>query len=68
MVCFRYIIVNTLYKGDNKYNNNNNNNNNLVAADDPDKKGHPGPPGWGFGVGLTTPHSKKPSVTKHLQA
>jgi hypothetical protein len=23
------------------------------------KKGYPGPPGWGFGVGLTTPHSKK---------
>jgi hypothetical protein len=27
-----------------------------------------GPPGWGFGVGLTTPHSKKLIVTKHLQA
>jgi hypothetical protein len=26
MVCFKYIIVNTLHKGDNKYNNNNNNN------------------------------------------
>jgi hypothetical protein len=25
----------------------------------PDKKGYPGPPDWGFGVGLTTPHSKK---------
>jgi hypothetical protein len=23
MVCFRYIIVNTLHKGDSKYNNNN---------------------------------------------
>jgi hypothetical protein len=22
------------------------------------KKGYPGPPGWGFGVGLTTPYSK----------
>jgi hypothetical protein len=22
------------------------------------KKGYPGPPGWGFVVGLTTPHSK----------
>jgi hypothetical protein len=22
------------------------------------------PPGWGFGVGLTTPHSKKLIVTK----
>jgi hypothetical protein len=25
-----------------------------VKGDDPDKKGYPGPPGWGFGVGLTT--------------
>jgi hypothetical protein len=25
---------------------------------------YPGPPGWGFGVGLTTPHSKKLIVTK----
>jgi hypothetical protein len=30
-----------------------------VKGDDPDKKGYPGPPGWGFDVGLTTPHSKK---------
>jgi hypothetical protein len=30
-----------------------------VKGDDPYKKEHPGPPGWGFGVGLTTPHSKK---------
>ena len=30
-----------------------------VKGDDPDKKGYRGPPGWGFGVGLTTPHSKK---------
>ena len=28
MVCFRYIVVNTLREGYNKYNNNNNNNNN----------------------------------------
>jgi hypothetical protein len=27
-------------------------------------KGYPGPPGWEFGVGLTTPHSKKLIVTK----
>jgi hypothetical protein len=27
MVCFRYVTVNTLHKGDNKDNNNNNNNN-----------------------------------------
>ena len=30
-----------------------------VKGDDPDKKGYPGPPGWGFCVGLTTPPSKK---------
>jgi hypothetical protein len=28
------------------------------------KKGYPGPPGWEFGVGLTTPHSRKLIVTK----
>jgi hypothetical protein len=35
-----------------------------VKGDDPDKKGYPGPPGWGFGVRLTTPHSKNDIVTK----
>jgi hypothetical protein len=35
-----------------------------VKGDDPDKKGYPGPPDWGFGVGLTTPHSKKLIATK----
>jgi hypothetical protein len=30
-----------------------------VKGDDPNKKGYPGPPGWGFAVGLTTPHGKK---------
>jgi hypothetical protein len=30
-----------------------------VKGDDPDKKGYPVPPGWGFGVRLTTPHSKR---------
>jgi hypothetical protein len=35
-----------------------------VKGDDPDKKGYPGPPCWVFGVGLTTPHSKKLIVTK----
>jgi hypothetical protein len=35
-----------------------------VKGDDPDKKGYPGPPGWGFGVGLISPHSKKLIVTK----
>jgi hypothetical protein len=35
-----------------------------VKGDDPDRKGYSGPPGWGFGVGLTTPHSKKLVFTK----
>jgi hypothetical protein len=35
-----------------------------VKGGGPDKKGYPGPPGWGFGVGLTTPHSKELIVTK----
>jgi hypothetical protein len=35
-----------------------------VKGHDPDKNGYPGPPGWGFGVGLTTPNSKKLIVTK----
>jgi hypothetical protein len=35
-----------------------------VKVDDPDKKGYPGSPGRGFGVGLTTPHSKKLIVTE----
>jgi hypothetical protein len=26
-----------------------------VKGDDPDKKGYPGPPGWGLGVGLMAP-------------
>jgi len=25
-----------------------------VRGDDPDKKGYPGPPGWGLGTGPTT--------------
>ena len=35
-----------------------------VKGDDPDKKGYPGLPGWGFVVGLTTPHSKKFTLMK----
>ena len=38
-----------------------------VKGDDPDKKGYPGPPGWGFSVGLTTPYTKKLTVTKGKQ-
>jgi hypothetical protein len=29
-----------------------------VKGDDWDKKGYPGPPDWGLGVGLTTPSCK----------
>jgi hypothetical protein len=39
-----------------------------VKGVDPDKKGYPGPPGWGCGVGLTIPHSKKLIVTKVEQS
>ena len=35
-----------------------------VNGGDPDKKGYPGIPVWGFGVRLTTPHSKNLIVTK----
>jgi hypothetical protein len=35
-----------------------------VKGDDPDKKGYPGPPGWGLGVRLTTPSRKTNIVTK----
>jgi hypothetical protein len=38
-----------------------------VKGDHPDKKEYPGPPGWEFGVGLTTPHIKKLIVTKVKQ-
>jgi hypothetical protein len=29
-----------------------------AKGDDPDEKVYPVPPGWGLGVGLTTPHLK----------
>jgi hypothetical protein len=38
-----------------------------VKGDEPDKKGYPGPPGWGLGVGLTTPFHKKCFVEKLLK-
>jgi hypothetical protein len=37
-----------------------------AKGDDPDIKGYPGPSGWGFGVGLTTPHSKKVLLRRKL--
>jgi hypothetical protein len=30
-----------------------------VKGDDPDKKGYPGPLGWGFGVGANNPTQQK---------
>jgi len=30
-----------------------------IKGDGPDKKGYPALPGWGLGVGLTTPPHKK---------
>jgi len=30
-----------------------------VKGDDPDKKGYPGPPGWGLSMGFSTPPHKK---------
>jgi hypothetical protein len=30
-----------------------------VKGDDPDRKGYPGPPGFGLGVGLTGPPRKQ---------
>jgi len=35
-----------------------------VKGDDPDEKGYPGPPGWGLGIGLTTPHHKISSCSE----
>ena len=35
-----------------------------VKGDDPDEKRYPGPPGWGFGVGLPTPSNRELIVTK----
>ena len=37
-----------------------------VNGDDTDKKGYPGPPGWGFGVGLTTPTELPPKGVRTL--
>ena len=38
-----------------------------VKGDDQDTKGYPGPPGWGFGMGLTTPQNKTLIVMKVKQ-
>ena len=38
-----------------------------VKGDDPDKKVYLGPPGWGFGMGLTTPPSKKKLIVTKVE-
>jgi hypothetical protein len=38
-----------------------------VKGDDPDKKGHPAPPGWGLGVGVRPHPGKKTYVQKTLE-
>jgi len=38
-----------------------------VKGDDPDKKGYPGPPGWGLGVRLTTSPRKKEILLQNLK-
>jgi hypothetical protein len=35
-----------------------------IKGDDADKKEHPGPPGWGLGVGVMTPSCKRAFVEK----
>lgn len=35
-----------------------------AKSEDPHKKGYPGPPRWGLGVGLTTPFHIKKIVTE----
>ena len=38
-----------------------------VKGDDPNKKGYPGPPGWGLGVRLTTSPCKKNILLRNLK-
>jgi len=38
-----------------------------VKGDDPDKKGYPGPPGWGLGVRLTTSPCRKKILLRNLK-
>ena len=38
-----------------------------VKGADPNKKGYPGPQGWGFGVGLRTPPSKKKLIVTKVE-
>jgi hypothetical protein len=37
-----------------------------VKGDDPDRKGYPGPPGWGLGVGPTT-LTRKTRLVKEIE-
>jgi hypothetical protein len=36
-----------------------------VKGADPDKKGYPGPPGWGLGTGLTTLSRENQTIAKN---
>jgi len=38
-----------------------------VKGDDPNKKGYPGPPGWGLGMRLTSPCKKKNILLRNLK-
>jgi hypothetical protein len=38
-----------------------------VKGDNPDKKRYPGPPGWGFGVGLPAPPRKKALTVENVK-
>jgi len=38
-----------------------------IKGDDPGKKGHPGPPGWGWDMGLAIPPHKNVLLRRHYK-